>query len=203
LLPVMIASWRSAFGDADLPVAIVETRPHHYAVPFGLDGRLAAELREAQRAAANKAQAHIVTTIDLQADPTAREVAPRIVDVLQGRGRSGPVLAGSQTQGDKVILRFTETRGGLKAKGGELRGFAIAWSLFRWVWADARIEGDTVIVSAPGLSKPDGVRYAYEDLPSRGATLTDAEGAPAAPFRTDTHLSVTGLNLDPGAEVLR
>ena len=37
----------------------------------------------------------------------------------------------------------------------------------------------------------------------RGATLTDAEGAPAAPFRTDTHLSVTGLNLDPGAEVLR
>ena len=203
LLPVMIASWRSAFGDAELPVAIVETRPHRYAVPFGLDGRLAAELREAQRAAANKAQAHIVTTIDLAADPTAREVAPGIVDVLQGRGRSGPVLAGSQTQGDKVILRFTETRGGLQAKGGELRGFAIAWSMFRWVWADARIQGDTVALSAPGLSKPDGVRYAYEDLPSRGATLTDAEGTPSAPFRTDTHLSVTGLNLDPAAEVLR
>jgi hypothetical protein len=88
-------------------VAIVQTRPHRYAVPFGLDGRLAAELREAQRAAANKAKAHVVTTIDLEADPTAREVAPRIVDVLQDRGRSGPVLTGSQTQGDKVILRFT------------------------------------------------------------------------------------------------
>jgi hypothetical protein len=69
--------------------------------------------------------------------------------------------------------------------------------------ADARIEGDTVIVSAPTVPKPQGVRYAYEDLPSQGATLCDVAGNPAAPFRTDDHLIVTGANLDPSAEVLR
>ena len=203
LLPAMIADWRKAFGDAAMPFILVELRPHRYAVPFGIDGRLAAELRDAQRAAAAKAKASIVTTIDLPADPAPREVAARIADAIQGRDPSGPVLAKTETQGDKIVLHFTNTHGGLKAKGGELKGFAIASSLYRWVWADTKIEGDTIIVSAPTVPKPQGVRYAYEDLPSRGATLIDGEGHPAAPFRTDTHFALTDLNLDPSAEVLR
>ncbi|MCX6858569.1 MAG: hypothetical protein NTV80_27170, partial [Verrucomicrobia bacterium] len=203
LLPAMIADWRRAFGGAAMPFIVVELRPHRYAVPFGIDGRLAAELRDAQRSAAAKAKATIVTTIDFPADPAPREVATRIADAIQGRDNSGPVLARSETQGDKIVLHFTNTRGGLKTQGGELKGFAIASSLYRWVWADTKIEGDTIIVSAPTVSKPDGVRYAYEDLPSRGATLTDGEGHPAAPFRTDTHFAVTDLTLDPGAGVLR
>ena len=203
LLPAMITDWRRAFGDAAMPFIVAELRPHRYAVPFGIDGRLAAELRDAQRSAAVKAQARIVTTIDLPADPAPREVAARTADAIQGRDHSGPVLAKTETQGDKIVLHFTNTRGGLKAKGGELKGFAIASSIYRWVWADTKIEGDTIIVSAPTVSRPQGVRYAYEDLPSRGATLTDGEGHPAAPFRTDTHFAVTDLNLAPNAEVLR
>ena len=210
LLPVLIADWRRSFGDAMLPFVLVELRPHRYAIPFGIDGRLAAELRDAQRFAAAKANAALVTTIDLGADPAPRAVAARIASSIQaafdqkpGRAAPGPVLASAETKGSKVILRFTTTRGGLKAKGGELRGFAIASSMFRWVWADATIEGDTVIASAPTVSQPQGVRYAYEDLPSRGVTLTDATGHPAAPFRTDAHLTLTDRNLDPSAAVQR
>ena len=203
LLPAMVADWRRAFGDGALPFILVELHPHRYAVPFGIDGRLAAELRDAQRSAAAQAKAGIVTTIDFPTDPAPREVATRIADAIQGRDHSGPVLARRETQGDKIVLHFTNTHGGLKAKSGELKGVAIASSLFRWVWADTKIEGDTIIVSAPTVSKPQGVRYAYEDLPSRGATLTDGEGHPAAPFRTDTHFALTDLNLDPSAEVLR
>jgi sialate O-acetylesterase len=210
LLPAMFADWGRAFGDENLPFFIVELRPHRYAVPAGTDGRLAAELREAQRAAATDAKATLVTTIDMGAGPKPRDVTARIASAIQARvfqkaerDLAGPTLVKTETTGDKVTLHFTNTRGGLKAKGGELKGFAIASSLLRWVWADAKIEGDTVILSAPTVPNPDGVRYAYEDLPSRGASLTDALGNPAAPFRTDTHLSVSGANLDPGAQVLR
>lgn len=203
LLPAMIADWRRAFNAAALPFIIVQLRPHRYAVPFGIDGRLAAELRDAQRAAAAKAKAGIVTTIDFNADPKPREVSARIADAIQGRDNSGPVLASAETQGDKIVLHFTNTRGGLKARGGELKGFAIASSIYRWVWADTKIEGDNIIISAPTVPNPQGVRYAYEDLPSHGATLTDGAGHPAASFRTDTHFALTDLNLDPSADVLR
>lgn len=210
LLPAMFADWSRAFGDEHLPFFIVELRPHRYAIPAGTDGRLAAELREAQRAAATEAKATVVTTIDMGAGPKPRDVTARIASAIQAkvfqktdRDLSGPTLVKADTNGDKVTLHFKNTRGGLKAKGGELKGFAIASSLLRWVWADVKIEGDTVSLSAPTVPNPDGVRYAYEDLPSRGATLTDALGNPAAPFRTDTHLSVSGANLDPGAQVLR
>jgi hypothetical protein len=210
LLPAMIADWGRAFGDANLPFFIVELRPHRYAVPFGTDGRLAAEFREAQRAAASEANAAVVTTIDMGADPNPGDVANRIVKAIQAElfqknesGMAGPTLTKAETNGGIVTLFFTNTRGGLRARGGELQGFAIASSPLRWVWADAKIEGDTVILSAPTVPDPGGVRYAYEDLPSQGATLTDGLGNPAAPFRTDTHLSVSGANLDPGAQVLR
>ena len=203
LLPAMMTDWRKSFGDPSLPIVVVELRPHRYALPFGIDGRLAAEMRDAQRSAATKAKASLVTTIDLPADPSPREVSARIAAAIQGRDNSGPTLAKAETQGDKIVLHFTHTRGGLKTKGGDLKGFAIASSIYRWVWADTQIEGDSIIVSAPTVSQPQGVRYAFEDLPSQGATLTDAEGHPAAPFRSDTHFAVTDLNLDPSAEVLR
>jgi sialate O-acetylesterase len=210
LLPAMFADWGRAFGDENLPFFIVELRPRRYAIPFGTDGRLAAEMREALRAAATESNATVVTTIDMGADPKPSAVAARIVSAIEAkvfqkadRDMAGPTLEKAETNGDTVTLHFTNTRGGLKAKDGGLQGFAIASSPLRWVWADAKIEGDTVILSAPTVPNPDGVRYAYEDLPSRGATLTDALGNPAAPFRTDTHLSVSGANLDPGAQVLR
>ena len=110
----------------------------------------------------------------------------------------GPELAAAETSGNKVILRFRNTRGGLVAKGGALQGFAIASSMFRWVWADTEIHGDTILVSSPTVGKPQGVRYAYQDFPAHGANLYNTAGCPAAPFRTDAHLTVTGKAVKPG-----
>lgn len=202
LLSSMIADWRRAFGDPALPVTIVQVRPHRYALPFGIDGRLAAELRDAQRAAAAQAKASLVVTIDLGADPPARLVAQRIARAILEPAEC-PHFSQAERRGDKIVLRFANLRGGLAAKGGSLRGFAVAASMFRWVWADAKIEGDSVIVSVPVVPNPQGVRYAYEDLPSQGATLCDGAGTPVAPFRTDDNLSLTAKHLDPSAEVVR
>ncbi|MCE9630585.1 MAG: hypothetical protein K8S94_07690 [Planctomycetia bacterium] len=213
LLAALIPGWRTAFHQADMPFVIVQLPPHRYAGGIGgigIDGRLAAELRDGQVDAAKAAKATLVTTIDLPADPSPAVLGNRIADVVaahvSGKGPgevTGPTLASAETTGDKVVLSFTNTKGSLTAKGGKLEGFAIAVSPMRWVWADATIDGDTVTVSSPVVSKPQGVRYAYEDVPSRGATLCDAQGNPASPFRTDTHPSVTAANVDPTAPILR
>jgi len=204
LLEAMIGHWRKTFGDPRLPFVVVQLPPHRYAVPFGIDGRLAAELRDGQRDAAKAAGASLAVTIDLGADPHPRDVAARVADAILAPQHTGPELVRAETVGREAILRFRNTEGGLMAKGGgDLKGFAIASSLFRWVWADARIDGETVVVSAPTVEKPQGVRYAWEDLPSRGANLCNGAGRAAVPFRTDDHLSCTADNIDPSFPVFR
>ena len=98
---------------------------------------------------------------------------------------SGPLPAGHQVDGAKVIVTFTHTDGGLVVlKGGDLKGFAIAGDDQKWVWADAKIDGNTVIISSPSVPNPKAVRYAWAPNPAE-ANLANGAGLPASPFRTD------------------
>lgn len=97
---------------------------------------------------------------------------------------SGPLPGPHTIKGGEVTISFTHADKGLIAKGGELKGFAIAGQDKKFVWAKARIEGDKVIVSSPEVSSPVAVRYAFGDNPD--CTLTNGAGLPASPFRTDT-----------------
>jgi sialate O-acetylesterase len=96
---------------------------------------------------------------------------------------SGPLFEGMTVDGNRIILTFTEIGSGL-ASDGPLRHFAIAGKDRRFVWADAVIEGNRVIVSAPTVKKPVAVRYAWSDNPQI-ANLRNREGLLASPFRTD------------------
>jgi sialate O-acetylesterase len=86
-------------------------------------------------------------------------------------------------------LHFAHTDGGLVVKGSKLEEFSIAGEDRKWVWADARIEGDTVIVSSASVPNPKEVRYAWQSNPA--ATLFNGAGLPAGPFRTDTWPGIT------------
>ncbi len=98
---------------------------------------------------------------------------------------SGPLPAGSNIEGDRVVISFTHTDGGLVAQGGgPLKGFAIAGADGKWVWGDAVIQGDKVAVSSPEVKQPVAVRYAWAINPV-GANLANGAGLPATPFRTD------------------
>ena len=72
----------------------------------------------------------------------------------------------------------------MEVKDGALKGFAIAGADKKWVWADARIVGDTVVVRSDQVAAPAAVRYAYSANPA-GADLYNRDGLPAVPFRTD------------------
>jgi sialate O-acetylesterase len=118
---------------------------------------------------------------------------------------SGPVFKSMKIEGDKVRLSFTATDGGLVAKplpsqyqptsmspalkplvrhspGGELEGFAICGENKNWVWATAKIDGDSVVVWSPNVSQPVAVRYAWANNPT--CNLYNGAGLPASPFQT-------------------
>jgi hypothetical protein len=78
---------------------------------------------------------------------------------------------------------------GLVVKGSKLQEFAVAGENRTWHWADARIEGETVIVSSSAVPEPQEVRYAWQSNPA--ANLFNGAGLPASPFRTDTWPGIT------------
>ena len=80
-------------------------------------------------------------------------------------------------------LRFKNADGGLVVKGDKLGEFAIAGKDRHWHWADAKIEGDAVVVSSSAVAEPVAARYAWQANPQ--ATLYNGAGLPATPFRTD------------------
>lgn len=97
---------------------------------------------------------------------------------------SGPVYKDMKIDGNKIILTFTETGRGLMAEGGSLKHFAIAGADRKFVWADAVIKGNTVVVSSSRIDAPVAVRYAWSDNPE-DANLCNKDGLLASPFRTD------------------
>jgi sialate O-acetylesterase len=109
---------------------------------------------------------------------------------------SGPLYMEMKIEDNRIRLFFDHVGGGLMAgekkglepaqeiKNGKLQQFAIAGADGKWVWADAVIEGDTVVVSSDKVAKPVAVRYAFSMNPA-GCNLYNKEGLPASPFRTD------------------
>ena len=73
--------------------------------------------------------------------------------------------------------------------GAAPKGFAIAGADKKWVWADARIIGESVSLSSPEVPAPEAVRYAWGNNPL--TNLYNAAGLPANPFRTDDWPGVT------------
>lgn len=194
LLPAMIADWRAAFGQGDFPFYIVSL-PAFMARRDqpGTDGW--AELREAQAlTAATVPNTGLVITVDTgdaeNIHPTEkRPVGERLaLAALRGHyGRavaaSGPAFASMERLPGAIRIRFSNTVGGLKVHGDRAGEFAIAGADRKWAWADAKVEGDTVVVSSSDVAEPVAVRYAWQANPL--ATLFNGAGLPAAPFRTD------------------
>lgn len=202
LLPAMIADWRRTFGQGDFPFYIVSLAA--FTARRDAPGDDAwAELREAQAQVARTVpNSGLAVAIDKgDADDIhpkdKREIGERLaLAALAGHyGKtlpaSGPVFrsAESVADGSALRLRFDHVEGGLVSPGEPLAEFSLAGEDRHWAWADARIDGDTVLVSAAAVPAPKYVRYAWQANPR--ATLFNAAGLPAVPFRTDAPTAPT------------
>ncbi len=116
-------------------------------------------------------------------------LAARRVAYGQAVEASGPAYRRSRVDGGRIVVEFDHA-GGLQARArggvpaGTVGGFAVAGDDRRFAWADARIEGERVVVSSAAVPHPVAVRYAWADNPDR-ANLYNAAGLPAVPFGTD------------------
>ena len=114
---------------------------------------------------------------------------------------SGPMFKSALIEGSQVRIQFDHTGGGLKTRdGGELKHFQIVGEDKKWVWAQAKIENNEVLVSSPEVPNPVGVRYAWAAWPE-GANLINAEGLPAGCFRTDEFIPTTLGVISPFQEL--
>lgn len=97
---------------------------------------------------------------------------------------SGPLPADFKISGHAITVSFKHANGGLKSiTGGPLTGFQIAAADQQWKPAEARIVGDSVVISSAEVTQPAAVRYAWKDWPDY--SLANGAGLPASPFRTD------------------
>lgn len=196
LLPALIANWRAAWGDKQLPFVYAQLPGYMEVKYFPMESNWAA-LRAAQRKTLAIPGTAMAVTIDLgewsDVHPhNKKDVGERLElaaeQVAYGNKKlvsSGPVLQSARVNGGKVALSFTETGSGLVAKGDTLlRYFEVAGIDKHFVKAAATIVGNQVIVYSAEITSPAFVRYAWADNPE-GANLFNKEGLPASPFEIE------------------
>lgn len=195
LLPALIADWRNHWRQGNFPFLLVQLA--NYLAPPVQPGESSwAELREAQLVVAKQAEnCGMAVAIDVgEADdihPLDKKtvgyrlaLAAQKIALKENIVSSGPLYQSMKVVGNTVELSFSNIGSGLIVKGDTLKQFAIAGENKKFVWANAVVKGDKVIVSASQVNKPVAVRYAWAHNPE-GCNLYNKEGLPASPFRTD------------------
>ena len=209
----LIEGWRAAWGQGAFPFYFVQLANFEDAGddPEGGDGW--ARMRMAQLQALEIENTGMAVAIDLADTSNPRDVHPEnkkdvgerlaLWALANDYGKkltySGPLYKGMTIKGGEAIISFDHVGEGLMVGGektgiepvksvqdGTLKRFAISGEDRKWHWADTRIEGETVVVSSPEVTKPVAVRYAYTRNPD-GCNLYNKAGLPASPFTTDKH----------------
>lgn len=206
LFPAMITDWREKWGQGDFPFFFVQLANYMERKDQPADSAWA-ELREAQSMTLSLPNTGQAVIIDIgeagdihpkNKQDVGKRLALAALKVAYGKNDvvySGPTFKAVKFEGDKATVAFENVGGGLQAHGGELKGFAIAGEdrVFKWAKAEIRDgEPGVVVLSSPDVPAPKAVRYAWADNPE--ATLYNAEGLPASPFRTDDWPGVTENN---------
>ncbi len=185
-LATLVRDWRSRWGE-ELPFAWVQL-PN-----FNRPGEGWSVVREGMLKTLQLPKTGMAITLDI-GDPkdihpkNKQDVGQRLalwaLGTVYGKtdvATSGPLPDKHTVRGSEIVVSFTHADGGLKAKG-DLKEFEIAGEDGKWVSADARIDGETVVVSSSDVKKPVAVRYAWTANPT--ACLFNGRGLPASPFRT-------------------
>ena len=196
LMSTLISDWRTNWHEGSFPFLIVQLTNFLEAQPEPAESDWAL-LREAQADLLKVPNTGLAVTIDIgewnDIHPLdKKDVGKRLALVAEHMAYgdnnvvfSGPVYKSMKINGRTIEVSFTDTGTGLAVKGkGAPACFAIAGADKKFVWAEAKIKGDRVMLSSNRVKHPLYVRYAWADNPGK-VNLYNSEGLPAVPFRTD------------------
>jgi sialate O-acetylesterase len=195
LFPTMIKDWRAQWKQGDFPFIFVQLPTSEPQYPDPTDSAWA-RVRESQQKALSVKNTYMIVLLDISGGekvhaPNKKEVGLRLgaaaLHEVYGKKNvlyQGPFFKSMQIRNGTAVISFDHVGSGLVVKNPDgLKGFAIAGSDRNFVWADARIHGDKIIVSSPSVKEPVAVRYAWADNPV--ISVSSKDGLPLAPFRTD------------------
>ena len=186
----MIDAWRHHWNQ-NFPFYFVQIAPFTYG-----NKNVGALLREAQTKAANHNGTGMVVITDLIPDttnihPTRKiEVAKRLSDLALNKTYGyttipcqSPIYQSHTIDKDKISIQFNNADNGLMAKGDIITSFEIASEDKIFLPAQAKIIGNTIVVSNKNIKNPVAVRFAFNNTAM--PNLFNKEGLPVNLFRTD------------------
>lgn len=191
----MITDWRKKWKDDSLSFLFVQL-PGFMDYNYLPTESSWAKMREAQAQSLSLANTEMAVAIDLgewnDVHPDKKkEVGERLalaaekVSYKENIVASGPIYQSNTIDGNRIILSFSSIGEGLTTSDGDTpQEFAIAGSDKKFVWANAKIVGNTVVLWNDKITAPKYVRYAWADDPVN-PNLVNKDGLPAVPFRTD------------------
>jgi sialate O-acetylesterase len=187
----MIQQWRSSWAEGDFPFLFVQL------ASFSAGGQPSdswAVLRESQEKTLALPKTGMAVAIDIGEShdihpKNKQEVGRRLALAAEGIAYSrkieyrGPTFISLRADKGILRLRFTHVAGGLVVHGQRLMGFEIAGQDQQFIPAEAKIEGNEVVLSTSRVPKPVAARYTWANDPK--CNLYNKVGLPAPPFRTD------------------
>lgn len=196
VMETLVGTWRNLWGEGDFPFYAVQLAPLRNVSNNPV-------VREQQAKILSLPNTGLAVTIDAgdpdNVHPKNKEPVGERLALIALAGTyhqkvedSGPAYQSMKIDGGAIRIRFAHLGGGLVAKSGPphdplydpLYDFTIAGADQRFLPAEAKIDGDTVVVRSAHVPAPVAVRYAWTEYPD-GPNLYNAAGLPAAPFRTD------------------
>ena len=183
----LVRDWRKLWGEGDFPFYIVQLAEQDAASNSPL-------VREAQATILKLPNTGMAVTTDIGERKNVhpknkQDVGDRLARIALAKAYghkiefSGPAYESMKIEGGAIRVTFSHAVG-LMAKDGALKWFTIAGADGKFVPAEAKIDGQTVVVSSPDVAAPVAVRYAWVNFPD-GGHLYNAAGLPAAQFRSD------------------
>lgn len=189
-MKALIAGWRSVWNDPEMPFYFVQLAPYKYS---GSETSLA-EIWESQTATLSVPHTGMAVTVDIgntgNIHPrNKQDVGKRLAlwALAKDYGKkdlvySGPLYKSMKVEGTAIRVEFNHVGDGLTTRDGNAPShFQVAGADGNYVEAQAKIDGDSIVVSADSVKSPKSVRYAWHQLAE--PNLSNKNGLPASPFR--------------------
>lgn len=195
-MKALINGWRSVFENPELSFYFVQLAPFKYGngehtLPYIWEAQTAAALKVPNTGMAVTTDIGNVNDIHPRnKQDVGKRLALWALAKNYGKGElvySGPIYSSMAIEGNQVRVKFDHAAGGLKARDGKtLTDFTVAGDDGKFFPAQAKIEGETVLVSSPEVAAPKHVRFGWHHMIN--PNLCNQAGLPASPFKTDKWL---------------
>ena len=197
--PFLIQSWRKDWGQGDFPFYFVQIAPF-----AGYGSGASAELREAQLMTLKLKNTGMAVATDITDNvndihpvnkwDVGHRLALLALNRVYGKKQvdSGPIYQSHKVEGNQIRIFFEPKNSRLVMEAFSLPGLMIAGEDKKFVMAQARVDGNSLIVYSSEVPKPVAVRYGWSDVPLPG--LSNEAKLPASPFRTDSWPGITEKN---------